>query len=74
MKTIFQLLYHIIGACITLMLPSRAKALVAENLNLKQQLTVLARKHSRAPSEIIQIQNFKWKSYCNGIFQLPIAA
>ncbi len=50
MKTMFHLLYHLIGACITLMRPGGAKELIAENLNLKQQLTILARKQNQAPN------------------------
>ena len=50
MKTVFLLLVHLITAVLKMLRPGGARAIVAENLLLKQQLLVIARTRQRAPN------------------------
>jgi hypothetical protein len=50
MKDIFILPVHLLTAVAKLLGPGGAKAIIAENLLLKQQLMVVARSRRRAPS------------------------
>ena len=50
MKDIFILFAHLILAIIRLMKPGGTKAVLAENILLKQQLLIVARSRQRAPN------------------------
>jgi len=50
MKFIFGLFAHLMVTVATLLRPGRAKAVVAKNLLLKNQLLMLRRRRQRAPN------------------------
>ncbi|MEE9240333.1 MAG: helix-turn-helix domain-containing protein, partial [bacterium] len=50
MKTLFLVFAHILATIAKLLRPGGAKALVAENLLLKQQFLIISRSRLRAPN------------------------
>ncbi|MDH3690140.1 MAG: hypothetical protein OEU36_11750 [Gammaproteobacteria bacterium] len=50
MKTVFLLLMHLLATVAKCLGPGGAKALLAENLLLKQQLLIVSRSRQRAPN------------------------
>jgi hypothetical protein len=50
MLNIFQLLYIVIGVLFKLLRPSGIKALIAENICLRQQLIILTKNKQRCPN------------------------
>ncbi len=53
----FELLIHFIRLLMKLITPGGAKALVAENLALKQQLITLNRRRLRSPPALTTFEN-----------------
>lgn len=53
MRTLLMLLVHLVATVARLIGPGGAKAIVAENLLLNQQLLVLSRSRQRAPRLLV---------------------
>ena len=54
MKEVFYLLFHLLTTLAKLIRPGGSRAIIAENLLLKQQLIIHSRSRQRAPNLSVQ--------------------
>ena len=79
MTAVVVTLLHLVVTAAKLCGPGRVRAVIAENLLLKQQLTLagntpLGIAAGQQPMHSAELDHVRWVSHCRGLVQLPMAA